>query len=102
MPADNAPSRTRQLVFDTILLGAGGAVAAWMFNLLLRLSSNLFLGRIAGYRPPGLPSEAGQSGESIGPHGLWLIPVVATLGGLITGAITVWLAPETEGHGTDM
>lgn len=39
--------------------------------------------------------------EAIGPHGLWLVPVVTTLGGLISGALVYGLAPETEGHGTD-
>ena len=36
-----------------------------------------------------------------GPHGLWLIPLVTTLGGLISGVLVYSLAPETEGHGTD-
>ena len=37
----------------------------------------------------------------IGPHGLWLVPVATTLGGLLVGLLTEWLAPEVEGHGTD-
>jgi CIC family chloride channel protein len=32
---------------------------------------------------------------------LWLIPVVTTIGGLIVGILTTWIAPEAEGHGTD-
>lgn len=31
----------------------------------------------------------------------WLLPVVTTLGGLISGVIVFSLAPEAEGHGTD-
>lgn len=31
----------------------------------------------------------------------WLIPVVTTLGGLLTGLLVFTLAPEAEGHGTD-
>ncbi|MFZ1031113.1 MAG: chloride channel protein [Candidatus Acidiferrales bacterium] len=68
---------------------------------MLRLSQYFFLTWIAGYRPPGLPEEGGMLREAIGPHGLWLVPVVTTLGGLISGALVYGLAPETEGHGTD-
>jgi CIC family chloride channel protein len=37
----------------------------------------------------------------IGRHGLWLIPVATTLGGLISGLLVFTFAPEAEGHGTD-
>jgi CIC family chloride channel protein len=94
-------SRQRQLIVDTLLLGVAGAFAAQLFNALLRWSSALFLQALAGYRAPGLPSEGGQPLQIIGARGLWMIPVVTTLGGLIVGAITTWLAPEAEGHGTD-
>src|SRR5919201_1166449 len=94
-------SRTAQIALDTLVLGVFGAVAAWVFNHLLGASTTLFLRRLAGYSPPGLPSESGSPIETIGAHGLWLIPAVGALGGLIVGLITVWLAPEAEGHGTD-
>jgi CIC family chloride channel protein len=68
---------------------------------MLRLSEHFFLTWLAGYRPPGLPEEGGVLRQVIGPHGLWLIPVATTLGGLISGALVYGLAPETEGHGTD-
>ena len=35
------------------------------------------------------------------PTRLWAIPLVTTLGGLISGIIVFKLAPEAEGHGTD-
>ncbi len=94
-------TRQRRLVLDAILLGAAGAVAAQLFNHLLGWSRALFLGGIAGYRPPGLPSERQQPFELVGPHGRWLVPLSTTIGGLIVGLLTVWLAPEAEGHGTD-
>ena len=37
----------------------------------------------------------------IGAHGLWLIPLSTTIGGLLSGALVYGLAPKTEGHGTD-
>jgi len=90
-----------RLLLDSVILGIIGGLSAQLFIWMLRLSQNLFLVRIAGYRPPGLPEEGGILREVIGPHGLWLIPLVTTLGGLISGALVYGLAPETEGHGTD-
>jgi CIC family chloride channel protein len=90
-----------RLLFDSVLLGVIGALGAQIFMWMLRLSQYFFLTWIAGYRPPGLPEEGGVLRVVIGPHGLWLVPVATTLGGLISGALVYGLAPETEGHGTD-
>lgn len=95
------PSRQQRLLVDTILLGVIGVAAAQLFNGLLTVARNVFLTGLAGYTPPGLPSEGGASTEIIGRHGLWLLPVATTLGGLIVGILVEWLAPEAEGHGTD-
>ncbi len=94
-------TRQRRLIVDTVILGAVGAAAAQLFGFLLRLANSVFIVGITGYQAPGLPSEGGQPVEHMGPHGVWLIPVATTLGGLIVGIITTWLAPEAEGHGTD-
>lgn len=69
--------------------------------IALRWSTGLFIGTIAGYHPPGLPSEGGVLRETLGYYGLWIIPIVTTLGGLIVGLIVDGYAPEAEGHGTD-
>jgi CIC family chloride channel protein len=45
--------------------------------------------------------EGGSAVEIIGAHGLWLVPVSTTLGGLIVGILVARFAPEAEGHGTD-
>jgi CIC family chloride channel protein len=90
-----------RLLLDSVILGIIGGLSAQLFIGMLRLSQNFFLVRIAGYRPPGLPEEGGVLREVIGPHGLWLVPIATTLGGLISGALVYGLAPEAEGHGTD-
>ena len=91
----------RSLLLDTLLLGVVGALSAQLFTLMLRIAQTLFLTGLAGYQPPGLPNEGGVLQPVIGPHGLWLIPLVTTLGGLIAGILVYSLAPEAEGHGTD-
>jgi CIC family chloride channel protein len=93
--------RQRQLIIDAALLGVAGAAAAQIFTVLLHGASALFLGVIAGYQPPGLPNEGGTLQEIIGRHGLWLVPLATTVGGLLVGILVQRLAPETEGHGTD-
>lgn len=90
-----------RLLFDSVVLGIVGGLGAQVFLWMLRVSQSFFLVRLAGYLPPGLPEEGGALRETIGPHGLWLIPIATTIGGLISGALVYGLAPETEGHGTD-
>lgn len=93
--------RHTRLIFDSLLLGVVGAVGAGVFVFLLRWAEVVFLGGIAGYRMPALPSEGGSLDQVVGPHGLWLIPLATTLGGLVSGLLVFSLAPEAEGHGTD-
>jgi CIC family chloride channel protein len=91
----------KRLLLDTILLGIVGALSAQAFTYMLRVAQALFLTRLTGYRTPGLPEEGGVLQQIIGPHGLWLIPLATTLGGLLSGILVYSLAPEAEGHGTD-
>ena len=90
-----------RLLLDSVVLGIIGGLSAQVFTWLLRMSQKFFLGFLAGYTPPGVPTDGGIAHQIIGPHGLWLIPVVCTLGGLISGALVYGVAPEAEGHGTD-
>ncbi len=90
-----------RLLLDSVLLGIIGGLGAQVFMWMLRFCINVFLVHIAGYHPPGLPQEGGTLQERVGPHGMWLVPLCTTLGGLISGAIVYGLAPEAEGHGTD-
>ena len=89
------------LLLDTLILGIIGAVGAEVFRFLLELFQKVFLSSIAQYSPPGLVREGKTLVENIGSHGLWLIPVVLVIGGLISGFIVYQFAPEAEGHGTD-
>lgn len=93
--------RQQRLLFDSLLLGVVGGISAQIFTWMLHISNHFFMEKLAGYIPPGLPEEGGVLRETIGAHGLWLIPVVTTLGGLIAGLLVYSFAPEAEGHGTD-
>jgi H+/Cl- antiporter ClcA len=52
-------------------------------------------------RPTRTPGGRGGLGESMGPHGLLLIPLSTMFGGLLAGMLIYSFAPEAEGHGTD-
>lgn len=93
--------RQIRLILDSVILGVVGGLSAQLFLLLLRMCSWVFLNKIAGFYPPGVTADGGVLTEVVGDHGLWLIPVVTTLGGLISGILVYSLAPEAEGHGTD-
>lgn len=87
-----------------LLLGAAiGVIAglgAVLFYACLQEATHLLLGVLAGYRPPGPAGEGGAFG-SAGYSRAWAIPLVVTLGGLISGCLVFTFAPEAEGHGTD-
>jgi CIC family chloride channel protein len=90
-----------RLLIEAVALGVAGALAARVFTWLLHVSQAFFMGLIAGYSAPTVISEGGILKQLIGPHGLWLIPLATTLGGLVSGILVYALAPEAEGHGTD-
>ncbi|HEY1391675.1 MAG TPA: chloride channel protein, partial [Ktedonobacterales bacterium] len=81
------------------LIGVVAGVGAILFATAIALCTHWFLGWIAGFTPP---DPAGEGITAITPISrIWLLPVVTTLGGLLTGFIVFTLAPEAEGHGTD-
>jgi CIC family chloride channel protein len=89
----------RKWVILGALIGIVAGLGAIAFFEAIDWATEVFLGGIADLTPPlprgeGLPvvTSAGR---------LWLLPVVATLGGLLSGVIVFALAPEAEGHGTD-
>jgi CIC family chloride channel protein len=90
-----------RLIFDALILGVVGALSAQLFLFLLHKAEIIFLNYIAGYTLLGLVSDGGSPVQVIGPHGLWLIPLATTIGGLIAGFLIYTFAPEAEGHGTD-
>ncbi len=93
--------KQQKLLIDSVIMGVVGALAAQLFLALLAVSKRLLLGGLGGYHMPELLSEGGISHPGVGPHGLWLVPLATTVGGLLTGFLVYGFAPEAEGHGTD-
>lgn len=89
---------TKWLLLGTAI-GIVAGLGAVLFARAIHLATALLLGGIAGYIPPGPVGEGEPVLRSIARP--WLLPVVTTLGGLLSGIIVFSLAPEAEGHGTD-
>lgn len=88
----------RWLLLGT-LIGIVAGVGAIVFYSAIALCTHLFLGLGAGFFPPNPASEGATVLRPIARP--WLLPIITTLGGLVTGIIVFSLAPEAEGHGTD-
>ena len=97
-PIRSAWNEYRLLLYSG-LIGIAGGLGAQVFVWLLNLAERLLLVGIAGYQPPEPGVLNPQS--FVGPWGLWLIPLVTTFGGLLSGILVYTFAPEAEGHGTD-
>lgn len=81
------------------LVAGGGAIA---FFLAIQFSTHFFLGGLVGYLPPDAAGEGTIRAMSLwAATRPWLLPVITSLGGLVSGIIVFTLAPEAEGHGTD-
>jgi CIC family chloride channel protein len=92
------PYVARWLVLASVI-GVVAGLGAVVFYEALHLATRLFLGGLAGYRPPRPAGEGGGGGG--GPVRRFAIPLSVVLGALGSGLLVFGLAPETEGHGTD-
>ena len=100
-------SRIRNQVRLLALAGLVGIVAglgAIVFYVATRAVEHYALGTVAGYYPE--PPPAGEPAMAWlptpnTPLRLWLLLLIPTVGGLLSGVLVFTLAPEAEGHGTD-
>jgi CIC family chloride channel protein len=86
------------------LVGVVAGVGAIGFYVATRAAEHYALGMIVGYHPEPRPGgEATLSWLPVSTHPFypWLLLLVPTVGGLISGVIVFTFAPEAEGHGTD-
>lgn len=76
-------------------------LGATIFYLLGQAVGHFTLGQLAGYVPPlasGEPIIFDAATISLRP---WMIVGVMTVGGLVSGTIVYWLAPEADGAGSN-
>ena len=83
------------------LVGLVAGLGAILFYWLLNTSQHFFMDSLMGYRPMGPAGESSLLGETDTVFKPYLFLVIPALGGLLSGLIVYWLAPEAEGHGTD-
>ena len=83
------------------LTGCLAGVAAIVLDFLIQLVQHFTLGQIAGFQPGEAYSDHSIFGVVSADFSVWLILPIITAGGLVTGVLVYWLAPEAEGAGTD-
>ena len=92
-------SYLRKWVPIALLIGTVCGVGSIFFSEAIRLSSSFLLGDITGFVAPSSLGEGGSLG--LVSSRVYLIPLVTTVGGLLSGILVYGFAPEAEGHGTD-
>ncbi len=80
-----------------IIAGLGAIVFFAACQFVFRFS----LDGIAGYHPPAPGGEPPMFGETLEVFRPWLLLIIPTVGGLLSGIIVYTFAPEAEGPGTD-
>ncbi len=96
----NGLQRTTRHIYLSIFIGIVAGLGAILFYGALKLATDLFLHKLAGFYPPNAAGEGGPIGDSVIKHHL-LFLLSVTLGALIAGVVVFLFAPEAEGHGTD-
>ena len=91
-----------RVLLHAALVGAAAGLLGSLFFAGVEATQRIWLEKWTGY----VPLRAGGErilGEIEGPVPFrpWLLVVIPALGALIGGAISVWIAPETRGGGSD-
>ena len=93
-----------RLLWLAVLVGIVAGLGAILFYAATRGVEHYALGELAGYHQAVRP--AGES-ETQGivvwnqPFRPWLLLLIPTIGGILSGWLVYTFAPEAEGHGTD-
>jgi CIC family chloride channel protein len=92
---------TGKWLLGFFVIGIVSGLGAVIFEYMCGLGSHFFMDYLAGYNPP-LPKGEYSHFESTGkPFNKWILLFLPAVGGLISGFIVYYFAPEAEGHGTD-
>ncbi len=100
----NRARHQARLLALAMLVGFVAGLGAIFFYFTTQVAEQYALGSLVGYHPT--PHPAGEPtlswvAPSDHPIRPWLLLLVPTVGGLLSGVLVYTLAPEAEGHGTD-
>ena len=84
----------------SMAVGVVSGFGAILFEELLRYALYHFLHLPTGFMEPVRGTEAAAVAV-LGATRSWLFLVIPALGGLVSGLLVFFVAPEAEGHGTD-
>ena len=87
-----------------VLVGIVAGLGAILFYVATRAVEHYALGELAGYHPAVRPAgEMAMAGlaDWNQPFRPWLLLIIPTVGGILSGWLVYTFAPEAEGHGTD-
>src|SRR5580698_6804638 len=90
-----------RMMFLSLLVGVIAGVGAIVFFAACQVVFHYALGVGAGYHPHTPLGEPPMLAETQNPLVPWLLLIIPTVGGLLSGLLVFSIAPEAEGHGTD-
>jgi CIC family chloride channel protein len=85
-----------------VVLGAASGAMAIAFYGSVEWSTRWLLGLVGGYHPATIAASPGGFHMASGFARMWAIPLLAAAGALIASLLVFRVAPETQGHGTDV
>jgi CIC family chloride channel protein len=84
-----------------LVVGIVAGLGAIVFYTACQVVVHYALDSAAGYRPHHPKGEPPLLKETEHPFRTWLLLLIPTAGGVVSGLLVFTLAPEAEGHGTD-
>jgi CIC family chloride channel protein len=88
-----------RVVVCSPLVGIVSGLGAAAFLILLNAMLTYVLGGLMHFQMP--PTGEGTPHPVTSPWPRWMVLLIPTIGGLLSGVLVFSLAPEAEGHGTD-
>lgn len=88
-------------LFLGVLVGVVSGLGAILLQFGIQALREVCLTAAAGLDLGGPGGEPPELGLRVGSFVPWLVVLLPAAGGLLSGLLVYWLAPEAEGHGTD-
>ena len=91
----------KRVLFIAIVVGVISGIGSLLFYEGLKLGSRFFMGYLLNYQMPMEGDSAALIAQWSAPTNMFLLLPIICTGALLSGLLITYLAPETEGHGTD-